>query len=126
MVFFDSRNISSKIIISDGVHFNNDIKIICERSSVIIDEDCLIGNDVQIFDSDFHDLDPGKRLLGSHFCQPVHIHRNVFIGSSVIILKGVSIGEGSVVAAGSVVTANVPANTIVAGVPARVVKKLME
>jgi acetyltransferase-like isoleucine patch superfamily enzyme len=54
---------------------------------------------------------------------PVKIADNVWIGMNALILKGVTVGENSVVAAGSVVTKSVPANTVVAGNPAAVVKK---
>ena len=56
--------------------------------------------------------------------QPVTIGDQVFIGARAIILKGVSVGCGSVVAAGSVVSRDVPTKTVVAGNPAREVKKL--
>lgn len=49
---------------------------------------------------------------------------NVFIGARSIVMKGVTIGDGAVVGAGSVVTKDVPANTIVAGNPARVIKTI--
>ena len=54
---------------------------------------------------------------------PVIIKDNAWIGMSAIILKGVTVGEGAIVAAGSVVTKDVPPHTIVAGVPAKVIKK---
>jgi acetyltransferase-like isoleucine patch superfamily enzyme len=57
---------------------------------------------------------------------PIHIKKGAWIGAGSIILHGVTIGEYSVVAAGAVVTKNVPPYTVVAGVPARVVKKLEE
>ena len=56
----------------------------------------------------------------------IAIENDVWIGMKSIILKGVTIGEKSIVAAGSVVTKSVPANTIVAGNPAKVVKHLKE
>ena len=57
---------------------------------------------------------------------PVKICDNVWIGMNAIILKGVTIGENSVVAAGAVVTKSVPANVVVAGNPAVVIKKLSD
>lgn len=56
---------------------------------------------------------------------PVIIKDNAWIGMSAIILKGVTVGEGAIVAAGSVVTKDVPPHTIVAGVPARVIKRCL-
>jgi acetyltransferase-like isoleucine patch superfamily enzyme len=54
------------------------------------------------------------------------LKRNCWIGANSVILPGVTVGENSVVAAGSVVTKDVPADTVVAGVPARVIKKVTE
>ena len=55
--------------------------------------------------------------------KPVKIADNVLVGANAVVLEGVTIGKNSVVAAGSVVTKNVPANTVVAGVPARIIKR---
>jgi acetyltransferase-like isoleucine patch superfamily enzyme len=55
---------------------------------------------------------------------PVTIEDDVWIGTNAVILPGVTIGQHAVVAAGAVVTADVPANTIVGGVPARIIKKI--
>lgn len=54
---------------------------------------------------------------------PINIGNHVWIGLRAIILKGVTIGDGAVIAAGAVVTNNVPANSVVAGVPARVMSE---
>ena len=89
-------------------------------SLVEIGDDCMIGNHVTILDSDFHgvadrDVVPDPR--------PVRIGSRTWLGSRCIILPGVSIGDDSVVGAGSVVTADVPARTVVAGNPARVIRR---
>ena len=55
---------------------------------------------------------------------PVTIEDDVWIGANAVILPGVTIGQHAVVAAGAVVTADVPANTVVGGVPARIIKKI--
>jgi acetyltransferase-like isoleucine patch superfamily enzyme len=55
-------------------------------------------------------------------CKPVHIKKNVWIGVNVTILAGVTIGENAIIGAGSVVTKDVPANAVVVGNPARVIK----
>lgn len=54
----------------------------------------------------------------------IHIGRNVWIGAGAIVLPGVTIGDGAVVAAGAVVTKDIPDNTIVGGVPAKVMKTI--
>ena len=53
---------------------------------------------------------------------PIHIGNHVWVGVRAIILKGVTIGDGAIIAAGSVVTRDVPANTLVGGVPAKIIK----
>ncbi|HTL80354.1 MAG TPA: acyltransferase [Bacteroidia bacterium] len=92
----------------------------------------MLSFNVTIFDNNSHPLDAGERHR--HFLDadadvvvdtaPVVIEDDVWIGCNSIILKGVTIGKGSIVAAGSVVTKSVPANCIVAGNPAAVVKQL--
>ena len=69
-----------------------------------------------------HDLDPENRA--SMIPAPVVIGKNVWIGSHVTVLAGVTVGDNSVIAAGAVVTKDVPPSVVVAGVPARVIKKL--
>lgn len=56
--------------------------------------------------------------------QPVIVEDNVLIGANAVVLEGVRVGEGAVVAAGAIVTKDVPANTVVVGAPARVIKTI--
>ncbi len=58
--------------------------------------------------------------------KPVVVEDNVVVGANAVILEGVTVGQGSVVAAGAIVTEDVPANTVVAGTPARVIKEIDE
>ena len=90
---------------------------------VTIGRDCNIGTYCMIMDNDFHRLEPERRheLPES---DPITIGNNVWLGGHVIVLKGVAIGDGSVIAAGSVVTKDVPARSIAAGSPAKVIRKL--
>jgi acetyltransferase-like isoleucine patch superfamily enzyme len=74
--------------------------------------------DAQALAPYFKDRPPRPKLKTA----PVKIGDNVWIGMNAVILKGVTIGDNSIVAAGAVVTKSVPANTIVAGNPAAVVK----
>ncbi|MDE7192107.1 MAG: sugar O-acetyltransferase, partial [Clostridia bacterium] len=57
---------------------------------------------------------------------PVKIGNNVWIGAHATILSGVTIGDNAIIAAGAVVTKDVPQNTVVAGVPAKIIKKIEE
>ncbi|HMJ68579.1 MAG TPA: acyltransferase [Cyclobacteriaceae bacterium] len=90
-------------------------------------ESVVIGNNVRIapytviLDSDFHDI---KDHFSDGKSAPIVIEDNVWIATRSTILKGVTIGRNSVVAAGSVVTRDVPPNTVVGGVPAKVIKHI--
>jgi acetyltransferase-like isoleucine patch superfamily enzyme len=111
--------------------------LVMAEERIEIGSHCLVSWNVGIADSDFHPLEPAQRLIDAQALAPffknrpprptlktapVKIADNVWIGMNAVILKGVTIGENSVVAAGSVVTKSVPANTVVAGNPATVVK----
>ncbi|MEI8349040.1 MAG: acyltransferase [Candidatus Omnitrophota bacterium] len=91
-----------------------------------IGNNCYLASGVKIFDNDGHPLDPQKRRQGEPVSiedvQSVKLCDNVWVGTGGVILKGVTIGENSVVGAGSIITKDVPANTIVAGNPARIIK----
>lgn len=110
------------IRIGANCSFNNDITLIAEKS-ITIGDDCLIGDGVRIVDSDFHGLAPDKRR-GPGESSPVTLGKNVWLGSRAMVLKGVTIGDNAVVAAGSIVTKDVPADTLVAGVPAKPIKRI--
>jgi acetyltransferase-like isoleucine patch superfamily enzyme len=89
---------------------------------------CLLSCDVCLRDYDGHPVDPADRARGLPTpvaeIRPIRIGDNVWIGMRAIILKGVTVGDNSVIAAAAVVTKDVPANSVVAGNPARVVKTL--
>jgi len=86
---------------------------------ITIDDHALIAANVQLI-SNNHDLDD-RRIIT---CKPVHICRGAWVGAGATILPGVTVGEDAVVGAGSVVTHDVPAGTIVAGNPARLIKSV--
>lgn len=87
---------------------------------IIIEDDVQIGPRVNII-SENHPLDPSDRK--ALIPEPVVIRRNAWIGAGATILPGITIGENAIVAAGAVVSRNAPANTVVAGTPAKVVKE---
>jgi acetyltransferase-like isoleucine patch superfamily enzyme len=97
--------------------FNSNVKIRCKQS-IKIGQNVAISHDVTIMDSDAHNID----YEGYQMTKPVVIGDGVWIGSRALIMKGVNIGDGAIVAAGSVVTKNVPAHSMVAGVPAKIIK----
>ncbi len=103
--------------------------VICSALKVSIGNRCLIGADVMIFDTDFHNPEPeGRRYARvdwNRISAPIIVEDDVFIGARSIITKGVTIGSGSIVGAGSVVTNDIPPNTIAAGVPAKSIRGLL-
>jgi acetyltransferase-like isoleucine patch superfamily enzyme len=106
------------IRIGSGTYLNRNTEIVAAQS-VTIGHHCMVARDVIIMDTDQHQL-PDSELL----VQPAEIGNWVWIGARPIILKGVKIGNGAIIGAGSVVTKDVASSTVVAGVPARVVRRV--
>ena len=86
---------------------------------ITIEDDVMIGPRVNLI-TENHPLEPGDRK--TVLLKPIVVKRNAWIGAGATILPGVTIGENAVVAAGAVVSRDVPPNSIVAGIPAKVVK----
>ncbi|HLH92628.1 MAG TPA: acyltransferase [Xanthobacteraceae bacterium] len=116
------------IFIADGVGLNG-TSITARSRTIRIGENTMLAPNVVVVDSDFHSPWPPearKTSPGPEHDADVTIGRNVWIGMRATVLKGANIGDGAIVAAGSVVTSDIPANTLAAGVPARVVRRLDE
>ncbi len=94
-----------------------------DQGGIFIGDEALIGHNVVLATLN-HAKSPGDRA--SMIPAPIHIGKNVWIGANATILPGVTIGDGAIVAAGAVVAGDVPENTIVGGVPARVIRPLSE
>ena len=92
-----------------------------DQGGIYIDDGALIGHSVVIATLN-HDMAPEHRLNLHH--APVHIGKRVWIGAHATILPGVDIGDNAVIAAGAVVTKDVPEDSIVGGVPARIIKSI--
>lgn len=88
---------------------------------VILGDGVMLANGAYVTDSDWHTI--YDRMVREEPA-PVRIGNNVWLGDGSTVLKGVTIGDNSVVAARAVVTRDVPANVVVAGSPAKVVKEL--
>lgn len=110
------------ISIGKDVFFNTGCSF-QDRGGIHIGDGSLIGMNVNIATLN-HGLDMKTR--NTTYASPVTIGKNVWIGSGATILPGVTIGDRAVVAAGAVVTKDVPEGTVVAGVPAKVVKTIEE
>lgn len=104
--------------------FINQCCTIYDMGGVGIGDLVMIGPNVNIITAG-HPLEPSKRRAYVE-AKPIVIEKNVWIATAATILGGVTVGENSVVAAGAVVTKDVPANSFVAGVPAKVIRSLKD
>ena len=111
--------------LGDRVIINNNTTVeVTDR--VEIGEGTLVSWNCNIMDSDFHRILDGDGAPLGPLSAPVIIGRHVWIGSGCTILKGVTIGDNAVIAAASVVVDDVPANVLVAGNPARVLRPISD
>lgn len=97
--------------------------VILDCNRVDIGADVQFGPCVQLLAA-YHPVDAGERIKGPELSKPIRIEDNVWIGGGAIVLPGVTVGTNSTVGAGSVVTRDVPANVVVAGNPARLIRRL--
>ncbi len=121
-----NRKYRPNISIGNHVSMNSDCHIgACGK--IVIEDSVLIGTGVTIIDHFHGEINaealrrsPLKRNLYTK--RPVVIHKNVWIGEHAVILPGVTVGENAIIGANAVVTKDVPANAVVGGSPARVIK----
>ena len=120
---------SPEMMIGNNVQINDYVHLACGKS-LIIEDDVLIASKVYISDINHGNYSGENQSFPEEkaknrkiFSKTVKICENVWIGESAIILPGIEIGKNSVIGAGSVVTKNVPENCIVAGNPAKIIKK---
>lgn len=107
------------ITIGKNVFINMGCKL-QDQGGIYIGDGTLIGHNVVLATIN-HDMSPKKR--STLHLAPIHIGKNVWIGSNATILPGVNIGDGAIIAAGAVVTKDVPSNTVAGGVPAKVMRR---
>jgi maltose O-acetyltransferase len=123
--YIDARNPSAKITIGENTKINNNFRAIAEFKTIEIGSNCLIGANVEILDSDFHGLRISERNSSlPEAAASVIIGNDVFIGNNAVILKGVTVGDGAVISNSALVVSDVPAHTIVAGVPAKIIRTI--
>lgn len=108
------------IRLGKGVFINKEVFFV-DLGGITIEDKVLIGPRATLITVN-HILEPSKRR--GLTVKPIHIKENAWLGANVTVLPGVTIGENAVVAANSTVTKDVPANTIVAGTPARVIREI--
>ncbi len=92
-----------------------------DQGGIFIDDGALIGHNVVLATLN-HDFEPVSRPNMTP--EPIHIGKNVWIGANAVILPGVMVGDGAIIAAGAVVNRNVPKDTVVGGVPAKIIKTI--
>lgn len=112
------RVIKGSELILHGGFINENVQITA-GNIVEIGSGCTIGRDVVIRSYDGHTI----VKEGYSIAEPIKIGNHVWIGQGATILKGVTIGDGAIVASGAIVTKDVPAHSIVAGVPAKVIEE---
>lgn len=128
----DNSKIGAFVEIQKGAKIGRNCKIsshtfICE--GVTIEDNVFVGHNVTFINDKYPrsvTSDGQLQTEADWVCVPTLIKCGSSIGSSATILCGVTVGEHAIVGAGSVVTRDVPPNTIVAGNPARIIKKLVE
>lgn len=91
-----------------------------DRGGITIEDNALIGPNVQLI-TENHAMEPELRRYV--YGKPIIIKKNAWLGAGATVLPGVTIGENAVVGAGAVVTSDVPDNTVVGGVPAKMIKR---
>lgn len=123
--YIEARNEDAIVEIGNSV-INNGFSCVSDHGRISIGDDCLIGVNFSVINSDFHPIKVSQRHNGGGRSKDVVIGNNVFIGSNVSIMKGVTVGDNAVIANGSVVFDDVEADTIVRGNPAVFYKKLHE
>ncbi|TKJ33557.1 MAG: N-acetyltransferase [Planctomycetes bacterium B3_Pla] len=128
----DNTKIGTFVEIQKGSKIGTNCKIsshtfVCE--GVTIEDDVFVGHNVTFINDIFPRATAEDGKLQSEddwACVPTFVKKGASIGSSVTLLCGITVGENAIVGAGSVVTRDVPANTIVAGNPARILRKTNE
>ncbi len=124
----ENCKVGAFVEIQKGVKIGNNVKVsshtfICE--GVTMEDDVFVGHNVTFINDKYprSTIDGRLREAGEWECTPTVVKKGASLGSSCTILCGVTIGENAIVGAGAVVTKDVPANAIVTGVPAKLLKK---
>jgi len=119
-----TRTPEAVIKIGDNVGISG--ATIYARNRIEIGDNTCIGGNTKILDNDFHPLEAEARnadVKEKIGCKPVKIGKNCFIGCNVLLLKGTELGDGCVVGAGAVVAGKFEAGSVIAGNPAKVIRK---
>ncbi len=106
--------IGKNVFINSGCRFQ-------DQGGIVLGDGALVGHNAVLATLN-HDIDPSRR--STTLPSPIVIGKNVWLGANVTVTPGVTIGDNAVIAAGAVVTKDIPENTVAAGVPASVIKRI--
>lgn len=106
--------VGKNVFINTGCRFQ-------DQGGITLGDGTLIGHNVVLATLN-HDEDPARRA--AMHPAPITVGKNVWIGANATVVPGVAVGDGAIVAAGAVVTKDVPPDTVVGGVPARIIRKI--
>jgi maltose O-acetyltransferase len=117
---YRASELTGPLLLEDGVFLNRGAYV---QGHVRIGIRTAVGQHVRII-TDTHELGAAACRAGARRTEPVDIGHGVWLGAGVTVLPGVRIGDAAIVAAGAVVASDVEANTLVGGVPARMIRRL--
>ena len=111
------------IVIGDNCTIGNECYLSVKEDHIKlrIDNDCMLSRNVKLMTSDGHPIYCNGKII--NVAKNITIHKKVWLGDNVTILKGVEIGNNSVVGINSVLTKSIPSHSIAAGNPAKVIKQ---
>ncbi len=125
-VIIATHSKDAEIILENNVGMSG-VSINCV-SRCVFKEGVMLGANVNVWDTDFHPIDPQRRIHQTSIMDakssPIILEKNVWVGANTTILKGITIGENTVVGAMSLVNKNLPSNSVCAGNPAKKIKDL--
>ena len=114
----------ANVHVGKNVVFNFNTTLV-DDGEIFIGDDCMIGPGCNLATS-VHPISPRLRRHKLQYNKPIHIGNNVWLGASVTVLPGITVGDNAIIGAGIVVTKDVPANAIVAGNPAHLIRMITE
>ena len=112
------------IKVGNNFYANHNLTVL-DAGGVTFGDNVFIGPDCGFYTSG-HPLDAERRNIGLEYAYPITVGNNAWIGGGVRVVPGVSIGDNSVIGAGSVVVKDIPANSVAAGNPCRVIRQITE
>lgn len=125
-----SAIVETPVYVSYGLHVHLDENVFINVNVTLIDNapisigrQTMVGPNVQFYTSS-HPLDPELRCQGLETAKAIMVGAQVWIGGGAILMPGITVGDGAVIGAGAVVTKDVPARTVVAGNPAKIIRQI--